>query len=599
MTGGVPSPSGQVLDDHGVSAASADGPRVSARLACAEPTFTRTTDVLIVGSGIAGLGLAQALSHHGLRVEVVTKAMLRNGSTRWAQGGVATAGGPGDDPEEHLTDTLVAGAGLCDADAVRILVEDGPNAVNGLLASGAAFDRTADGALSYTLEGGHSKARIVHAGGDATGLEIQRTLENAVTAADDIGVWERTFLLDLLTTADAEAPGGRRVTGARVSRWTGSSHSDASHEIGELHARATVLATGGYGQVYAKTSNPWVSTGDGLAAALRAGVAAADLEFVQFHPTVLALANTTDDAGRQMLVSEAVRGEGAVLVDAEGTRVMAGRHPQEDLAPRDVVAAAIAARMAELDVDHLYLDARHLGRERLLRRFPNIVEGCRKAGVDPVSDPIPVAPAAHYACGGIRSDMSGRTSMRGLYVLGEAACTGVHGANRLASNSLLEAMVVARRLARLLLTEPPPRRTPDADERPCLLIDPARRDELTGAMARQAGVVRRPEELADLAGHLDRLLADSAAASVEPGMYAWEATNLHTVAVALVAAARTRAESRGCHRRTDVDGPVQAWRRRILSTTLEGRLTSWLGEPVTDPATPVSLGAGTSAAVRP
>ncbi len=475
----------------------------------------------------------------------------------------------------------MAGAGLCDVDAVRILVEEGPTAVARLLASGAAFDRNADGALSYTLEGGHSKARIVHAGGDATGLEIQRTMEHAVSAADDIGLWEKTFLLDLLTATDPGAPGGRRVTGARVSRWTGAHHRDASHEIGEIHARATVLATGGYGQVFSKTSNPWVSTGDGLAAALRAGVVAADLEFVQFHPTVFARPDATDDSGRQMLISEAVRGEGAVLVDADGNRVMAGRHPQEDLAPRDVVACAIAQRMAELGVDHLYLDARGIGEAKLLRRFPTIVAGCRAAGVDPVTEPIPVAPAAHYACGGVRSDMSGRTSMRGLYVLGEVACTGVHGANRLASNSLLEAMVVARRLALLLLTEPPLRHPGEPDPRPAALIDPDRREEMAQNMVRLAGVVRRPEELDELADHLEGLV--DGGEDVAPGMYAWEATNLHTVAVALVHAARMRAESRGCHRRSDVDGPLDDWLVRILSTSQGGLLSSEPAELVVGP----------------
>ncbi|MBL8928749.1 MAG: L-aspartate oxidase [Kineosporiaceae bacterium] len=554
------------------------GQRVIESLACEPVAVTTATDVLIVGSGIAGLALAQALSEHGLRVDVVTKARLREGSTRWAQGGVATADGPGDDPSHHLEDTLIAGAGLCDADAVKVLVEEGPSAVAGLLASGAVFDRTADGALSYTLEGGHSRPRIVHAGGDATGLEIQRTLESAVMAADDVQVWERTFLLDLLRDAD----GG--VVGARVSRWTGTGHEDASHEIGEIHARATVLATGGYGQVFAKTSNPWVATGDGLAAALRAGAVAADLEFVQFHPTVLALPAVCDDAGRHQLVSEAVRGEGAVLIDGDGARVMAGKHPREDLAPRDVVAATMAARMAELGVDHLYLDARHLGEERLLRRFPTIVAGCRAAGVDPVTDPIPVAPAAHYACGGLRSDMSGRTSLPGLYAVGEVACTGVHGANRLASNSLLEAMVVARRLARLLLTQTPLRRPPAPDSRRAGLIAPAARDKLTEAMVRQAGVVRRPDDLDDLAEHLDSLVldpADPSAVPVAPGLYAWEVTNLHTIATALVAAARAREESRGCHRRSDLDGPRTAWRRRVCSTVRDGRVVRLEDEVVT------------------
>ncbi|MFN8081817.1 MAG: L-aspartate oxidase [Kineosporiaceae bacterium] len=569
--------------------------RVVERLACGPVVLTSTTDVLIVGSGIGGLALAQALSEHGLRVDVVTKARLREGSTRWAQGGVATADGPGDDPSHHLADTLIAGAGLCDPDAVRVLVDEGPTAVAGLLASGAAFDRTADGALSYTLEGGHSWPRIVHAGGDATGLEIQRTLESAVMAADDVQVWERTFLLDLLTDDGADGS-GPTVVGARVSRWTGTGHHDASHEIGEIHARAVVLATGGYGQVFAKTSNPWVATGDGLAAALRAGAVAADLEFVQFHPTVLALAAVSDDAGRHLLVSEAVRGEGAVLIDADGRRVMAGKHPREDLAPRDVVAATMAARMAELGVDHLYLDARHLGEEKLLRRFPTIVAGCRAAGVDPVTEPIPVAPAAHYACGGLRSDMSGRTSLRGLFAVGEVACTGVHGANRLASNSLLEAMVVARRLARALLTEPPPRRAPASDPRTPGLVDPGRRQELTEAMVRWAGVVRRPEELDALAELLDDL-ADAPLdapddAQPEPGLYAWEATNLHTISVALVAAARVRAESRGCHRRSDVDGPREEWRRRVRATVRDGAVIRLADEPVPDhqlePAEPTS-----------
>jgi len=569
------------------------GRRVVSRLACEEVAFTRSTDVLIVGSGIGGLALAQALSGHGLQVEVVTKARLREGSTRWAQGGVATADGPGDDPEHHLDDTLVAGAGLCDADAVRVLVEEGPQAVAGLLASGAAFDRTADGSLSYTLEGGHSRPRIVHAGGDATGLEIQRTLEAAVSAADDVHVGERTFLLDLLMS-DPGPDGVRAVAGARVSRWTGTGHHDASHEVGEIHARATVLATGGFGQVFAQTSNPWVATGDGLAAALRAGAVGADLEFVQFHPTVLALPAAMDDAGRHLLVSEAVRGEGAVLVDAEGRRVMAGRHPREDLAPRDVVAATMAARMAELGVDHLFLDARHLGGEQLLRRFPTIVAGCRAAGVDPVTQPIPVAPAAHYACGGVRSDMTGRTSLPGLFVVGEVACTGVHGANRLASNSLLEAMVVARRLARHLLAGPPARRPAATDQRPAALVDPDRRAHLTEAMVQQAGVVRDPDQLADLAAHLDRLVP-SGESAVAPGMYAWEATNLHTIAVALVAAARERAESRGCHRRTDVEGARQEWCLRILSTLRHGAVVSAGTEPVTE-RVGASVGASVGAA---
>ncbi len=554
-------------------------PQVVARLAAAGSSFTRTVDVLIVGSGIAGLSLAHALSGNGLQIAVVTKAELRAGSTRWAQGGVATADGPGDDPASHIRDTLVAGAGLCDLDAVTTLVHEGPGEVAALLANGAVFDRTADGALSYTLEGGHSRPRIVHAGGDATGLEIQRTFEDVVHGAEDVSIWEHTFLLDLLTAADPDRPGGPRVVcGARVSRWTGTGRDDDRHEIGEIHARATVLATGGYGQVYAKTSNPWVSTGDGLAAALRAGVTTSDLEFVQFHPTVLALEGATDDAGRQQLVSEAVRGEGAVLIDADGVAFMQGRHPLADLAPRDVVSATIAERMAELGVDHVYLDARGIGEQKLLRRFPTIVAACRRAGVDPVTQPIPVAPAAHYCCGGIHADMTGSTSLPGLFVAGEVAGTGVHGANRLASNSLLEAMVMAGGLAKRLLVDPGRRLTPEPDDRPAGLVDPGARTELSASMGRQAGVVRRPEQLADLAKMLTAEL--DAGTDVAPGLYAWETTNLHTIASALVSAARQREESRGCHRRSDVTEPVEAWRRRVLTTVEGGRLHTELGPPI-------------------
>ncbi len=546
-------------------------PRVVERLACGPVEFVTTADVLVVGTGVGGLSLATTLSGHGLHVEVVTKEHLGDGSTRWAQGGVATADAPGDDPEHHLVDTLVAGAGLCDADAVRILVEEGPAAVRYLIEHGTDFDRTPDGTLSYTLEGGHSRPRIVHAGGDATGLEIQTSLESATSAAGDIHVFERTFLLDLLQASDGA------VVGARVSRWTGE-----RAEIGEIRARATVLATGGFGQVFAVTTNPAEATGDGIAMALRAGAVLADIEFVQFHPTVLAIPSVADAAGRAPLVSEAVRGEGAVLIDADGVRVMAGKHPREDLAPRDVVAATMAARMAELGVDHLYLDARGLGEQTLLRRFPTIVASCREAGVDPVTMPIPVAPAAHYACGGVRSDMTGRTSLRGLYVVGEVACTGVHGANRLASNSLLEATVVARRLGALLVADLPPLREPASDTRPARVLDPARRAELTQEMVRHAGVVRRPDELAALEATLTELAGSE---GPELRHAAWVMTNLHTIAVALVAAARLREESRGCHRRSDIDHPDDHLRRRIVTTGAQGGLALAWSDPVTDPRT--------------
>ena len=524
---------------------------LTARLAAPEPTWEQQTDVVIVGSGVAGLSLANSLAGLGISVTLVTKATLSAGSTSWAQGGVATASGVDDSPEEHLRDTLVAGAGLCDEEAVRILVTEGPAAVDAILAAGAHFDHDGAGELSRTREGGHSRARIVHAGGDATGLEIQRTLEAAVSG---VTVIDHAVALDALTAADGS------VVGLRVGRVNAAGRC---RDVGDVHARAVVLATGGMGQVYASTTNPGVSTGDGLALALRAGAEVSDVEFVQFHPTVLYLGPTA--RGRQLLVSEAVRGEGALLVDAAGTRVMAGAHPLEELAPRDVVSATMAAWMAQTGVDHLYLDARHLGEETLLRRFPTIVAGCRAAGIDPVTQPIPVAPAAHYACGGVVADMSGRTSRPGLYAIGEVARTGVHGANRLGSNSLLEGLVAARRLAPVLAADLPPRQQAEVDTRTGDAVDPGTRVEFTVGMARDVGVQRTPEGMRDMI----RLL-QKAGPATDPGLAAWEATNLHTVSTVLTTAALMREESRGCHRRIDIPEPREEWRRHIVVTGHNG-----------------------------
>ncbi|MGI8868743.1 MAG: L-aspartate oxidase, partial [Mycobacteriales bacterium] len=407
------------------------------RLSAPAPTWQRETDVVIVGSGVAGLVTARDLRAAGLRVLIVTKDRITQGSTTWAQGGVAAAIDPGDTPALHLRDTLVAGAGLCDEAAVAVLVDEGRAAVRRLLAEGASFDRRPDGILAFTREGGHSAARIIHAGGDATGREVQRALEVVVSG---IGVQEHAFALDLLRGDDGAA------TGVRVGLIDATIGECDS--VGDIRAGAVVLATGGMGQLYRATSNPSVSTADGVALALRAGAEVADLEFVQFHPTVFF--RGPGARGRQLLVSEAVRGEGATLIDATGARVMAGVHPLEDLAPRDVVALAISRRMAEAPggiEDHVFLDARGIGAEELELRFPTILAGCRESGIDPVHEPIPVAPSAHYACGGVRSDMNGQTSIPGLYAAGEVGCTGVHGANRLASNSLLEGMVVGARVA--------------------------------------------------------------------------------------------------------------------------------------------------------
>ena len=357
---------------------------------------------------------------------------------------------PHDSVADHVLDTLAAGAGLCDEQVVVELVEEAPTAIRYLMRLGAAFDPSAAGSEpALTREGGHRHDRIVHSGGDRSGAEVQRTLDQSAMAAG-AEVLERAFALDLVV---GDGPTGPQAAGVTVALLD---PAGAVESVGTVTARAVVLATGGYGQVFASTSNPPAVTGDGLALALRAGLAARDVEFVQFHPTVMW--RGPDARGQQALVSEAVRGEGAILYDGAGRRVMAGVHPQEDLAPRDVVAAAISRRMAEAPGgvdDHVELDATNLG-ERFYTRFPSITAACREIGIDPATDRIPVAPAAHYACGGVPARLDGATAMPGLYAVGEVACTGVHGANRLASNSLTESVVAGTRLGRDLAWELPP-----------------------------------------------------------------------------------------------------------------------------------------------
>ncbi len=524
------------------------------RLLAPAAGWTEQADVVVVGSGVAGLTAALHAASAG-SVLLVTKVLVDDGSTRWAQGGVAAALSPEDSPEDHLVDTLEAGVGLCDENAVRVLCTEGPQRLVELMALGAAFDRDPSGALSLTREGGHHRDRIVHAGGDATGAEVQRALVAAVRAHPGIDVVEHALVLDLLQDAQGRACGiTLHVLG------------EGTHDgVGAVRCRAVVLATGGLGQVFSSTTNPSVSTGDGVALALRAGAAVTDLEFVQFHPTSLYLGPGV--TGQQPLVSEALRGEGAFLVDATGQRVITTEdHPLADLAPRDVVAKAITRRMHALGTDHVFLDARGLGEQLLLRRFPTIVARCREAGIDPVTEPVPVTPAAHYASGGVRTDTSGRTNVPGLYACGEVACTGVHGANRLASNSLLEGLVFAARIGLDLAASLGAPGEPVTGPEEQVLLDPSVRGDLGRAMTEGAGVLRSAASLEQAAKTVAEL---SARRTDQPSPAAWEATGLVAVARVLVAAAAAREETRGAHWREDFPNVSDAWRGHLV-TTLSG-----------------------------
>ncbi|MGK5679596.1 L-aspartate oxidase [Actinoplanes sp. URMC 104] len=535
----------------------ADLPELPRRLAAPEPGWSETTDVLVVGSGVAGLTAALHLREQGLHVTVVTKVNIDDGSTRWAQGGIAAVLDPLDTPAAHANDTEIAGVGLCDPAAVRVLVEEGPARVRELIRLGAAFDRNADGSLMLTREGGHRADRIVHAGGDATGAEVQRALHEAVRRDPWIRLVEHALVLDLLRAPDGRACG---IT----LHVLGEGSEDG---VGAILARAVVLATGGMGQIYASTTNPSVSTGDGVALALRAGAVVTDVEFVQFHPTSFVSAGIT--SVQRPLISEALRGEGAHLVDESGVRFMVGQHELAELAPRDVVAKGIHRVLLQTGADHVYLDARHLGREFLEQRFPTIVASTRAAGIDPAAELIPVAPAAHYASGGVRTDLHGRTSIPGLYACGEVACTGVHGANRLASNSLLEGLVFARRIADDIARDLPPQADPaDSSAADGWVVSPSVRAELQRSMTHGAGVLRSADSLGATAKELARL----AEQRDTPRNAAWEATNLLTVATVLVAAARTRRETRGCHWREDFPVAEDEWRGHLLHTLDRTRL---------------------------
>lgn len=507
----------------------------------------RQKSIIVVGSGIAGLIAAIRLSR-GFRVTLVTKAEVAESNTRWAQGGIAAAIFPDDSVAEHAADTMRAGAGLCNPDAVEVLCAEGPDRIRDLIQLGVPFDER-DGALARGLEAAHSRARVLHAQGDATGLSIETTLVQALRRAD-VEVLEHTFACDLLLHRE-------RVTGLRVTQESG--------EYRELEADAVILASGGAGQLYLHTTNPSGATGDGIAMALRAGAQLADVEFYQFHPTALAVADT-------FLVSEAVRGEGAVLLDAKGRRFMQALHQDAELAPRDVVARGIAMQMAAQGGQPALLDATKLGSEFLARRFPSIDAACRNRGLNWGSEPIPVTLAAHYWMGGVRTDLWGRTSIPGLFAVGEAACTGVHGANRLASNSLLESLVFAWRCADFLFENSPSLSdaaafgriesssisssiSSESPSQAALLSD---RKELQRLMWNMVGIERNGHGLQDALRQLDSWHAEDSTISC------LETRNLLELARATTRAALARRESRGAHYRDDHPESSSDWQYSLI-----------------------------------
>lgn len=530
----------------------------------------------MVGSGIAGLSFALKMAPHG-RVAIVTKKNLAEANTQYAQGGIAAVTKPTDSIDLHVADTLRAGAGLCKEPVVRAIVEEGPARVQELIDLGMEFDRdetiSPDGERFYSLgkEGGHSKRRVLHAK-DATGAEVMRALLAAIERAPNITVFEDHFVIDLVTTVKLGQPKENRCVGAYVL-------DRNSGEVETIAAANTVLATGGCGKVYLYTTNPDIATGDGVAMAYRAGAAVSNMEFTQFHPTCL-----YHPKAKSFLVSEAMRGEGAVLKDLNGREFMDAAHPLASLAPRDIVARAIDSEMKRTGADHMHLDITHKPAPFIIERFPNIYQTCKGFGVDITKGPIPVVPAAHYQCGGVVTDVDGRTDVAGLFAIGEVASTGLHGANRLASNSLLEGLVCAHRAALAIAAdssdpaavEIPDWHSGDAEDSDELVVISHNWDEIRRCMWDYVSIVRTKKRLLRARKRIENLRG-------EIRQYYWdfkvtadllELRNIALVAELIINCALQRPESRGLHFNLDCPGQDEAWAQRDTILQREVRLRS-------------------------